>query len=127
MQERLRALPKGLSAGIKRAKGGPSIRRRVLLTAVLAVLLLAGLGRASAPPRLSFSAAVGLGAPDGFGDAEAIAAGDLDGDGRPDLAFGSAQDRAVWIALTTAGGRLDVQPHEYPVGAGPTSLAIGDL
>jgi hypothetical protein len=103
------------------------MRRHVLLTAALAVLLLAAVGRASAPPRLSFAAAIELGAPDGFGDAEAIAAGDLNGDGRPDLAFGSAQGRAVWIALAAAGGRLDVQPHEYPVGGGPSSLAIADL
>jgi hypothetical protein len=96
------------------------------MTAVLAVLLVAGLGRASAPPRLSFAAAVELSAP-GFGDAEAIAVGDLNGDGRPDLALGSAQDRAVWIALATPAGRLDVQPDEFRVGGVPSALAIGDL
>lgn len=97
------------------------------MTAVLAVLLVAGLGRASAPPRLSFSAAVEVSGPPGFGDAEAIAAGDLNGDGRPDLALGSAQDRAVWIALGTPVGRLDVQADEHRVGGVPSGLAIGDL
>ena len=112
------------------AKGGPGIHTRVLLPTALAALLVAGLGRAAAPPRLSFSASVGTTASqgfDGFGDAEAIAAGDLNGDGRPDLALGSVQDRAAWVAFGTDTGRLDVQPAEYPLDGSPSAIASGDL
>jgi hypothetical protein len=97
---------------------------------VLAVLLVAGLGRAAAPPRLSFAAGVIPSAPagfDGYGDAETLVAGDLNGDGKADLAFGSFQDQAVWLALSTHGGSLAIQPEEYAVGGGPSAIAVGDL
>jgi len=104
-------------------------RTPVLLLAALGVAAAAGLAWSAAPPRLSFAVAVPPSAPDGFngyGDAETLAAGDLNGDGRLDLALGSAQDRAVWIALGTRSG-LAVQRTEYPVDGGPSAIAVGDL
>ena len=62
-------------------------------------------GARAAPPRLSFGAPesprVAPQGFDGFGDAEALAAGDLNGDGKADLALGSFQDEAVWLAFST--------------------------
>jgi len=98
----------------------------VLVIVLGAVLALA----ATAPPRLSFAIAGVPSAPngfDGYGDAEALAAGDLNGDGRLDLALGSTQDRAVWLALGTPGGGLAIQRKEYPLDGGPSAIAAGDL
>src|SRR6476469_1385145 len=104
-------------------------RTPVLLLAALGVAMAAGLAWSAAPPRLSFAVAVPPSAPDGFngyGDAETLAVGDLNGDGRLDLALGSAQDRAVWIVFGTRSG-LAVQRTEYPVDGGPSAIAVGDL
>ena len=90
----------------------------------------AGLARSAAPPRLSFAAGVGPSVPIGFGghrDAEALVAADLNGDGKSDLALGSFQDEAVWLAFSTVAGRLEVQQAEFPVDGGPSALAAGDL
>jgi hypothetical protein len=99
--------------------------------ACLIVVLAAGLARsAPPPPRLSFAAAVLPGAPQGFegaGDAETLAAGDLNGDGKADLALGSVQDEAVWLALSTPSGSLATPPGEYRVDGVPSALAVGDL
>ena len=105
-------------------------RAPVLLLAALAVAVAAGLARSAAPPRLSFAISVAPTAPagfDGYGDAETLAAGDLNGDGRLDLAVGSTQDRAVWLAFGTPGGGLAIQRAEYPVDGGPSAIAVGDL
>jgi hypothetical protein len=105
--------------------------RFACICAVLVVALGAALAFAlTAPPRLSFAVGIPLSAPEGFngyGDAETVAAGDLNGDGRLDLALGSTQDRAVWLALGTPGGRLAIQPDEHTVDGGPSAVAVGDL
>ena len=111
------------------AKGGP-VRRFVFTAVLLAVAATATLAVGAAPPRLSFAIAVAPTAPDGFdgfGDAETLAAADLNGDGRLDLALGSTQDRAVWLALGTRGGGLAAQRAELPVDGLPSAIAAGDL
>ena len=105
-------------------------RISALLLAALAVVAAAGLARSAAPPRLSFAAGVAPGAPAGFngyGDAEALVAGDLNGDGKADLAFGSVQDEAVWLAFGTHSGSLEIQQAELPLGGVPSAIAVGDL
>jgi FG-GAP-like repeat/FG-GAP repeat len=107
--------------------------QRIARTSALLLFVLAfaaGLARSAAPPRLSFGPAVAPSAPkdfDGLGDAETLSAGDLNGDGKSDLALGSFQDEAVWLALSTPGGSLAIQPAEYRVDGGPSALASGDL
>jgi hypothetical protein len=101
-----------------------------LLLAGLAVAVAAGLARSAAPPRLSFAAGALLGAPagfDGYGDAETMAVGDLNGDGKADLAAGSLEDQAVWLALGTHSGGLAIQRAELPLKGAPSALAAGDL
>ena len=64
---------------------------------------------------------------DGYRDAETLAAADLNGDGKSDLALGSFQDEAVWLAFSTQTGRLAIQQAEYRLDGGPSALAAGDL
>jgi hypothetical protein len=100
---------------------------------ICAVLVATGggvLALAAAPPKLSFSPGAAPSVPATFGghrDAEALAAADLNGDGRADLALGSFQDEAVWLAFSTDTGKLAIQRAEYPVDGGPSALAAGDL
>lgn len=95
---------------------------------------ITGLGAAlalgAAPPRVSFAIGLAPTAPDGFdgfGDAESLTAADLNGDGRLDLALGSAQDRAVWLVLGTPSGGLATQRSELRAGGVPSAIAAGDL
>ena len=105
--------------------------RFTCICAVLALALGTALaGGATVPPKLSFAVAVAPQAPPGFtgsGDAETLTAADLNGDGKADLALGSAQDEAVWVALSAPGGRLAIQRAEYRVNGLPAAIAAGDL
>jgi hypothetical protein len=106
------------------------VARFACICGVLVVSLGGALAFAAAPPRLSFAKGVFPSVPkgfDGFGDAETLTAGDLNGDGKSDLALGSFQDQAIWLAISTAGGSLAIQHAEYRVNGGPTALAAGDL
>ena len=75
-------------------------------------------------------------------DPTSVAIGDLDGDGKPDLAVGNrnretgfshlqgpTEDNVVSVLLNqSSGGTLNFADRvEYQVGAGPSSVAIGDL
>ena len=118
--------------GTKPSKGGSPIHRFARTSALLLVVLAvaAGLARSAAPPRLSFAAGVAPDLPRGFDgsrDAESLAAADLNGDGKSDLALGSFRDEAVWLALSAPGEGLAIQQAQYRVGGGPSALAAGDL
>lgn len=52
-----------------------------------------------------------------------VAAGDLDGDGRPDLVTGNERGRSVSVLQ---GPAFEAR-HDYPLGAYPTALALSDL
>src|SRR6185503_9932883 len=108
-----------------------AMRSCASLLAVAAGALVFGLVASSAPPpRVSFAIGLAPTAPDGFqgfGDAETMVAADVTGDGRLDLALGSAQDHAVWLALGTPAGGLATQRTEFPVGGVPSATAAGDL
>jgi hypothetical protein len=105
------------------------LARTACTLAVLFAGLAVGLGAQSATvPRLSFAAGKVLGGElPGSGDAETVAAADLNGDDRSDLVLGSFQDEAVWVALSTPHDGLVAQPTEYPVAGGPAAFATGDL
>jgi hypothetical protein len=97
---------------------------------VLAGLVLGVAARSAPVPRLSFAGAQGLDYGkgfDGFGDAEAIAAGDVNGDRKPDLVLGSFADRAVWLAIRRPEGGFVVADDEHAVAGVPAGLAVGDL
>ena len=97
------------------------------------VLLFVALGVAVAvawaamPPRLSFAVAVPPSAPDGFdgyGDAETLAAGDLNGDGRLDLALGSAQDRRSGSPSALAAASPSSEPSTRSTADRPRSRSV---
>ncbi len=64
----------------------------------------------------------------GFGPSS-VAMGDLDGDGRPDLAVTNNNGNTVSVLRNTSeGGNLALaQRVDYAIGLGPRSIAIGDL
>jgi hypothetical protein len=97
---------------------------------VLAGLVLGVAARSAPAPRLSFAGPQGLDYGrgfDGFGDAETIAAGDVSGDGKPDLVLGSLADRAVWLAIRKPQGGFAVADDELSVAGVPAGLGVGDL
>jgi hypothetical protein len=57
---------------------------------------------------------------------QAVAIGELNGDGKPDLVAVSHDDAAVSVLLNKGGGRFAAKV-DYRTGAGPGSVAIGDL
>lgn len=58
--------------------------------------------------------------------AASVAVGDLDGDGRPDLAVANYNDNSVSILLGNADGSFQAAVN-YAVGLDPTSVAVGDF
>ena len=58
-----------------------------------------------------------------------VAIGDLDGDGKPDLAVANYDSNNVSVLLNTgsAGSLGFATKVDYPTGSGPYSVAIGDL
>jgi hypothetical protein len=70
-----------------------------------------------------FAAPIGIPGSDGAG---AVAAGDFDADGRPDLAWVLPDAAAVVVALGEDRGRI-AAPARFPVGTDPVELRVGDL
>lgn len=60
---------------------------------------------------------------------ESFAIGDINGDGKPDLAFANRGDNSVSILLnTSSNGTVSFAPKvEFGTGSYPTSIAIGDV
>jgi hypothetical protein len=56
----------------------------------------------------------------------AIALGDLDGDGKPDLAIANRSAANVSVLVNSGSGTF-ASPINYPAGASPSSIALGDL
>ena len=57
---------------------------------------------------------------------ESVAIGDLNGDGRPDLAVANTDSNTVSVLLGNGDGTFQAQT-QYPTGLGPASVAIRDL
>src|SRR5204863_127206 len=73
----------------------------------------------------SFAAKVDIG-----GGSGAIAIGDIDGDGKPDIAstFG-AGNQVIVLHNTSTPGTITVSafPQAFSTGAGPSGIALGDI
>jgi hypothetical protein len=102
-----------------------------ILLACLGTTLALGLvaGAATTVQAPSFAAATIYTASEGAG---AVALGDLNGDGRPDVAVansfdGEIQDAgSVSVRLNRGDGRLRPR-RDYRTGSGPVAVALGDL
>ena len=55
-----------------------------------------------------------------------VAIGDLNGDGRPDIAAVNSDGHSVSVLLGNGDGTFTTE-NEYPLGATPTTVAIADL
>lgn len=70
---------------------------------------------------------VGAAVSTGGADARAFALGDLDGDGRLDLAVANAGSNSVAVLVADAAGAFQLVGSPWAVGFGPGALAIGDV
>ncbi len=61
-----------------------------------------------------------------YGAPDSVAIGDLNGDGKPDLAVANSNSNTVSVFLNKGNGIFAPQVT-YPTGHPPTSVAIGDL
>src|SRR6266540_3726947 len=59
-------------------------------------------------------------------NASSVAIGDLNGDGKLDLAIANYDSNTVSVLLGNVGGGFQAQT-QYPTGTNPSSVAIGDL
>jgi hypothetical protein len=62
----------------------------------------------------------------GMGYLSAIAVGDVDGDGKPDLAATNPNNGSISLFINDGSGRLSA-PTSYSVGKNPVGVIIGDL
>ncbi len=65
--------------------------------------------------------------PDFVGRQDAVAVGDFNGDGKPDLAVADSYANTVTILLGDGTGNFMVSPASSGTGLGPVALAVGDL
>ena len=82
------------------------------------VIVLMGQGNGVFSAGSSFAAGIGP---------YAMAVGDFNGDGKPDLSVVSLLSSSVTIALGTGTGNFNLSGTAAQVGSGPTSVAVGDI
>lgn len=99
------------------------LHRRLVIAIAASTLVLAGVASSAGTPPPSFLPAKIY--PAGR-DARAVAVGDLDGDGKPDLATANHHSDSVSVLLNAGRGSFRTR-RDYLVAAGPLSVAVADL
>ena len=99
------------------------LHRRLVIAIAASTLVLAGVASSAGTPAPSFLPAKIY--PAGR-DARAVAVGDLDGDGKPDLATANHHSDSVSVLLNAGRGSFRTR-RDYLVAAGPLSVAVADL
>jgi FG-GAP-like repeat/PASTA domain len=99
------------------------LHRRLVIAIAASTLVLAGVASSAGTPAPSFLPAKIY--PAGR-DARAVAVGDLDGDGKPDLATANHHSDSVSVLLNAGRGSFRTR-RDYLVAAGPLSVAAADL
>jgi hypothetical protein len=56
-----------------------------------------------------------------------VRAGDVNGDGKPDLVTTNYAKRTLSVLLNRGDGSFQAQPDQYQTGGGPFDIALGDL
>ena len=97
--------------------------RRLVIAIAASTLVLAGVASSAGTPPPSFLPAKIY--PAGR-DARAVAVGDLDGDGKPDLATANHHSDSVSVLLNAGRGSFRTRRDDL-VAAGPLSVAVADL
>src|SRR2546422_261007 len=115
---------RGKRARFEGGSGACDASRLAVLLATIAVLSACGghTGQDSSSPP-SFAA------PRGYatgGDPRSVAIGDLNGDGKPDLATGNLHADTVAVLVNRGDGSFQAK-LDYPTGRSPYSVAIADL
>ena len=113
-------MDRGISG--RRLSGGFGVRGSAVFLACVGVALTLGLVAPSASPGLSFAGPRTYAT--GF-DPESIALGDLNRDGKQDLAVANAGARTISVLTNSGKGRF--RRRDYRTGKFPASVAIGDL
>ena len=99
------------------------LHRRLVIAIAASTLVLAGVASSAGTPAPSFLPAKIY--PAGR-DVRAVAVGDLDGDGKPDLATANHHSDSVSVLLNAGRGSFRTR-RDYLVAAGPLSVAVADL
>jgi hypothetical protein len=99
------------------------VKRAIGLAGAIGLAASVAMAAASASPAPSFSRARTYAT--GYGP-WSVAIGDLNGDGKPDLATADRNGRRVSVLLNRGNGTFRAR-HHYGARRFPSSVAIGDL